>query len=144
MTIVCEPPTRALSIVVKRLGRVPYAESLTAMRRFTSERTDTTLDELWVLEHPPVYTNGQAGRPEHFPTNAADTTIPLVQVDRGGQVTYHGPGQIVIYTLIDLPRRGLGVRALVARLEDAVIALIADYNLVATRRGGAPGVYVGD
>jgi lipoyl(octanoyl) transferase len=135
-------PTQApqlASIVVRSLGQVAYRETLEAMRRFTNERNADTPDELWLLEHRPVYTNGQAGRPEHWPRQ---TAIPIEQVDRGGQITYHGPGQVVIYVLVDLPRRGLNVRGLVTRMETAVIALLADYGVAANRRADAPGVYV--
>lgn len=111
------------------------------MQRFTAERGPQTADELWLLQHPPVYTLGLAGREEHLP--ARDTGIPVVRTDRGGQVTYHGPGQIVIYTLLDLQRLRLGVRALVRRLEGAVIDLLAEYGVEAAGRDDAPGVYVG-
>ena len=109
------------------------------MRDFTDQRTAEQDDELWVCEHPPVYTLGQAGRREHI-LNTAD--IPVVQSDRGGQVTYHGPGQVVIYTLINLRRTQLGVRDMVIRLENSVIGLLADHDIVASGRRDAPGVYV--
>ena len=121
-------------IVVKRLGRVDYLPALAAMRRFTLERGDATADELWLLEHPPVYTLGQGARPVQV-TNA----IPVIAADRGGEVTYHGPGQIVLYTLVDLGRRGIKVKEFVRLLEQAVIDLI---GARASRRAGAPGVYV--
>jgi lipoyl(octanoyl) transferase len=121
-------------IVVRRLGRVDYLPALAAMRRFTLERSDATADELWLLEHPPVYTLGQGARPVQV-TNA----IPVIAADRGGEVTYHGPGQSVLYTLIDLGRRGIKVKAFVRLLEQAVIDLI---GARASRRAGAPGVYV--
>ena len=110
------------------------------MQEFTATRTVDTADELWVCEHPPVYTLGQAGKPEHLLT---DIGIPLVKIDRGGQITYHGPGQVVIYLLIDLPRRHLKVREIVSRIEQAVIDLLATHGLAARRLPGAPGVYVG-
>jgi lipoyl(octanoyl) transferase len=125
--------------VVRLLGVVDYADSYAAMRRFTAERTAATGDELWVLEHPPVYTSGIAGRPEHFPRAGA---IPVVRADRGGQITYHGPGQAIVYALVDLERRGLTVRGMVALLEDAVIGLLAGRGVAAGKRPGAPGVYV--
>jgi lipoyl(octanoyl) transferase len=128
------------SPVIKRLGLVGYAQTYESMRRFTDERGKATADELWLLEHPPVYTVGPAGRPEHFPRNS---TIPLVRIDRGGQVTYHGPGQAVVYVLVDLARRDLKVRAMVTLIEQAVINLLAEYDISAVRRSGAPGVYVG-
>ena len=106
---------------------------------FTAARDGTTPDELWICEHPPVYTLGQAGRPEH---RLVDNGIPLVKTDRGGQITYHGPGQVVVYPLLDLDRRGLKVRELVRRLEQAVIDLLAEHGVAARRLTGAPGVYV--
>lgn len=109
------------------------------MRDFTDARDGDTVDELWLVEHDPVFTQGLAGRPEHL-LNPGD--IPIVQTDRGGQVTYHGPGQVVAYPLIDLPRLGLGVRCLVDRLEQAVIDVLAAGGIEAGRREGAPGVYV--
>lgn len=126
--------------IVRRLGRVDYAPTFEAMQRFTAERTSSTADELWQVEHPPVYTVGLAGRDEHLP--AAPTPIPVVRIDRGGQITFHGPGQIVLYTLVDLVRRGLGVRAYVRLLEQAVIDLLARRGLHAEGRTDAPGVYV--
>lgn len=106
---------------------------------FTARRTADTPDELWLLEHPPVFTLGQAGRIEHL---RADLGIPLLRVDRGGQITYHGPGQVVLYVLLDLRRRPFGVRVLIERLESAVIDLLAEFAISAERRAGAPGVYV--
>jgi len=128
--------------VVKHLGRVDYLPAWEAMRRFTATRTDTTADEIWLLEHPPVYTLGQAGRPEHLLPAGRDAGIPLVHIDRGGQITYHGPGQLVAYLLIDLPRRRLKVRELVYLMEQALIDCLADYDIAAARKTGAPGVYV--
>jgi len=110
------------------------------MQAFTAARTAESADELWLCEHPPVYTLGQAGKPEHL---LADIGVPLVKIDRGGQITYHGPGQVLAYLLIDLPRRGLKVRELVSRIEQAVIDLLAEHGVRAERREGAPGVYVG-
>lgn len=110
-----------------------------AMQDFTARRTADTPDEIWLLEHPPVYTQGQAGKPEHL---IAATGIPVVPIDRGGQITYHGPGQVVAYVLVDLRRRGYGIRELVTRLEQAVIDLLAGQGVVAARLAGAPGVYV--
>lgn len=130
-----------MNLVVKRLGRVDYAPTFQAMQDFTASRTADTPDELWIVEHPPVYTLGQAGKPEHI---LRDVGIPLVQIDRGGQVTYHGPGQVVIYLLLDLPRLKVKVRELVTAIEQAVIDLLAEYGVTAERRDGAPGVYVGD
>ena len=127
-------------MIVKRLGLVDYAPALEAMRVFTAGRTDDTPDEIWLLQHPPVYTLGQAGKAEHLLCNPAG--IPLVQIDRGGQITYHGPGQLVAYLLIDLPRRRLKVRELVHLMEQAIIDTLAEYGLAAERKDGAPGVYI--
>jgi len=121
-------------LVVKRLGQVAYLPTLEAMRRFTTERSATTPDELWLLEHPPVYTLGQGAAPVQVANG-----IPVVGADRGGEVTYHGPGQVVLYTLVDLGRRDIKVKAFVRLLEQAVIDLIGPQ---AARRPGAPGVYV--
>jgi lipoyl(octanoyl) transferase len=128
------------SPVIRRLGLAEYRSTYAAMRRFTDERGAATADELWVLEHPPVYTAGLAARPEHFPRASA---IPLERVDRGGQITYHGPGQAIVYALVDLSRRGLTVRAMVTLVEQAVIDALAAHGVRAARRSGAPGVYVG-
>ena len=126
--------------IVKRLGRVDYEPTFHAMQAFTAARTPETPDELWIVEHPPVYTLGQAGKPEHI---LRDIGIPLVRIDRGGQVTYHGPGQVVIYLLLDLARLKIKVRELVNAIEQAVIDLLAEDGVTAVRRHGAPGVYVG-
>lgn len=128
-------------VVVKRLGLVEYLPTWQAMRDFTARRAADTPDELWLLQHPPVYTLGLAGKPEHL---LRATEIPLVATDRGGQITYHGPGQIVVYLLVDLQRRGIGVKALVSAMEQAVIDLLAEYGVAGTRREKAPGVYVGE
>ena len=127
-------------MIVKRLGVVEYAPALEAMRVFTAQRGADTPDELWLLQHPPVYTLGQAGKPEHLLQNPAN--IPLVHIDRGGQITYHGPGQLVAYLLLDLPRRQLKVRELVNLMEQAIIDTLAAYGIEAERKDGAPGVYV--
>jgi lipoyl(octanoyl) transferase len=126
---------------VRELGRVEYEPTWRAMQAFTAERSADTPDELWLLEHAPVYTQGQAGKPEHL---LAASAIPVVAIDRGGQITYHGPGQAVVYVLVDLRRRGYGIRELVLRMEQAVIDVLGAYDVVAERRAGAPGVYVGD
>jgi lipoyl(octanoyl) transferase len=125
--------------VVKRLGRVDYPSTWQAMRAFNDLRSESTCDEIWLLEHFPVYTLGLSGKREHVLNAGA---IPLVMSDRGGQVTYHGPGQIVAYLLLDLRRYSFGVRELVRRMEAAVIGLLADYDVSAQRKEGAPGVYV--
>jgi lipoyl(octanoyl) transferase len=128
-------------LILRQLGRRDYEPVWRAMRAFTDARDTDTPSELWLVEHPPVFTQGQAGKPEHL---LAPGDIPVVQSDRGGQVTYHGPGQVVLYLLLDLKRAGVGVRALVTRLEQAVIALLAEHGITAVTRPDAPGVYVGD
>jgi len=131
--------TRGGDCLVRDLGRQPYEPVWRAMQRFTDARTEDTADELWLVEHDPVFTLGQAGRPEHV---LAAGDIPVVRVDRGGQVTYHGPGQIVAYPLLDLRRLKLGVRDYVCRIEQAVIDTLGEWNIEGRRRDGAPGVYV--
>lgn len=127
-------------ILQKVLGRADYRQTYAAMRLFTDSRLGDTPDELWALEHPPVFTQGQAGKAEHV---LAPGDIPIVQTDRGGQVTYHGPGQLVVYLLVDLKRRKLGVRQMVTLIEDAIIDLLADeFDLQAQADPKAPGVYV--
>jgi lipoyl(octanoyl) transferase len=125
---------------IRRLGRQPYEATWKAMSAFTDARGPETADELWLLEHDPVFTLGQAGKMEHV---LAPGDIPVVPVDRGGQVTYHGPGQIVGYPLIDLRRAGVGVRELVHKIEQSLIDTLAHWAIRAERREGAPGVYVG-
>jgi lipoyl(octanoyl) transferase len=127
------------SPVIKRLGLVDYQSAYAAMRRLTDERAGATADELWVLEHPPVYTAGLGARKAHFPRGSG---IRLERVDRGGQITYHGPGQAIVYVLVDLSRRRLAVRSMVTLLEQAVIDTLAARGVFAARRSGAPGVYV--
>ena len=124
---------------IRHLGLSDYATTYEAMRSFTAARTPQTPDELWIVQHPPIYTVGIAGRPEHFPV---DSAIPLVRVDRGGQVTYHGPGQAVVYVLLDIARRELKVRELVNLLEQAAIDTLDARGVRAERISGAPGVYV--
>ena len=124
---------------LRNLGRAEYLPVWRAMQDFTDARDDDTADELWLVEHPPVFTQGQAGKAEHL---LAPGDIPVIQVDRGGQVTYHGPGQIVAYPLVDLRRRGIGVRELVCRLEESVIGVLRHYRVTGARQPGAPGVYV--
>lgn len=125
---------------IRRLGETGFVPAWRAMQRFTAERDAETPDELWLTTHPPVFTQGQAGKPEHL---LRDIGIPVVKIDRGGQITYHGPGQAVAYVLVDLARCGLKVRELVSRIEQAVIDLLAGYGLHGERVAGAPGVYVG-
>ncbi|MEX0733103.1 MAG: lipoyl(octanoyl) transferase LipB [Steroidobacteraceae bacterium] len=128
-----------MKAIVRHFGRVDYAPTWRAMQAFTDARDADTPDELWFLEHAPVYTQGLNGKPEHL---LATGDIPVVGIDRGGQVTYHGPGQLVMYALVDLRRRGIGVRELVMALENAVIALAARHGIKALGRRDAPGVYV--
>jgi lipoyl(octanoyl) transferase len=130
-----------VNLLVKRLGRVEYEPTWQAMQSFTANRQPETPDELWIVEHPPVYTLGQAGKPEHV---LQDIGIPIVKIDRGGQVTYHGPGQVVIYLLLDLSRLKIKVRELVTAIEQAVIDFLASHKVTAERHDGAPGVYVGE
>ncbi|MCG9116179.1 lipoyl(octanoyl) transferase LipB [Laribacter hongkongensis] len=125
---------------IRHLGLVDYEPTWHAMQAFTETRTGETPDELWIVEHPPVYTLGLAGKPEHL---LQQTTIPLVKTDRGGQITYHGPGQLVVYLLMDLRRRDYGVRDMVRRIEQAIIDTLADYGIEARGDVNAPGVYVG-
>ncbi len=134
------PPAAHAPPAVKRLGRADYLTTWRAMQELTTNRNDDTPDELWLLEHPPVYTLGMAGKPAHLPRTA--NGIPLVRIDRGGQITYHGPGQVVVYLLLDMKRRGLSVRPLVRLMEQAVIDLLADHGATAIYRADAPGVYV--
>ena len=130
-----------MPLIVRELGLQPYEQVWQDMQLFTDQRSETTADELWLLQHSPVYTLGKNGRPDHI-LDAQD--IPVIKSDRGGQVTYHGPGQIVVYTLLDLNRRHIGVRELVTRIENSVIELLEDYDIRANARKDAPGVYVDD
>ena len=140
------PPHAALStehsaLVIRNLGLSDYEKTWRAMQGFSAVRATDTPDELWLAEHPPVYTVGLNGKAEHLPRT--DNGIPVVKTDRGGQITYHGPGQIIVYILLDLRRLGFGVRALVRKLENAVIELLASYGIEANGSVDAPGVYVG-
>jgi lipoyl(octanoyl) transferase len=128
------PPVR-----IRQLGEADYQQTLDAMRRFTDARDPDTADELWLLQHPRVFTQGVAGKAEHI---LAAGDIPVIPVDRGGQVTYHGPGQWVVYLLIDLRRRGFGVRALVSLIEESIVATLQDFAIDAAPEPAAPGVYV--
>jgi len=134
-----EPPTLREPPVLKWLGHVDYESTWRAMQAFTDDRDANTADEIWLLEHPSVFTLGLNGKPEHL---LAPGDIPVIQIDRGGQVTYHGPGQLVVYPLLDLRRTRLGVRELVMALENAVIATVAELGINAQARRDAPGVYV--
>lgn len=124
---------------VIQLGLAEYSPIFHAMEVFTDARNERTEDELWVVEHPPVFTQGMAGKAEHL---LARSNIPVVQIDRGGQITYHGPGQLVVYTLIDFKRRKISVRELVSRLENSIIATLAEYGIAAAADPKRPGVYV--
>lgn len=127
--------------VIRQLGRIAYADTFARMQALTRSRGPETADEIWFLEHDPVFSQGQAGRAEHL----LDTgDIPVVQSDRGGQVTYHGPGQLVVYFLLDLNRLGYGIRSLVTRLEQAIIDTLAGFDIQSRARRDAPGVYVED
>lgn len=127
------------TLTLRYFSCLPYEDSWQAMQRFTAQRKKDTPDELWVLEHPPVYTLGQAGNPEHLLNPAG---IPVVKCDRGGQVTYHGPGQTVIYVLVDLHRKHMGVKALVSAIEQALMDTLRHYQLAPHLKEGAPGVYI--
>lgn len=126
-------------LIVRQLGLRDYEPVWRAMQRFTDERDADTPDEIWMVSHPPVFTQGQAGKPEHV---LAPGTIPVIQIDRGGQVTYHGPGQLIVYLLVDIRRAGKGIRELVSLLEQAVIDTLSCVKIDATLRPRAPGVYV--
>jgi lipoyl(octanoyl) transferase len=128
------------ALLCRFLGRQPYLPVYEAMQTFTATRDETTADELWIVEHDPVYTLGQAGKPEHLLLE--NTGIPLVKIDRGGQITHHGPGQLIIYLLLDLRRRKLFVRDLVFKIEQSLIDVLSELNLNTTRHQGAPGIYI--
>jgi lipoyl(octanoyl) transferase len=130
-----------MDVIVRQLGLIDYSTTWEAMRRFTDTRTGVTEDELWYLEHPPVFTLGLGGKHEHV---LDPGTIPVIRVDRGGQITYHGPGQLLVYVLVDLRRLGWGIRKLVHLLEQSVIDALHAFGVVAVRCSGAPGVYIGE
>jgi len=131
--------TATQRLLVRQLGLCEYEPVWQAMQDFTNQRDEGTVDELWMVQHPPVFTQGQAGKPEHV---LAPGDIPVVKVDRGGQVTYHGPGQIVAYPLVDIRRSGVGVREFVNCIEESIIHVLHHYRVNGERRKGAPGVYV--
>jgi lipoyl(octanoyl) transferase len=126
-------------LVIRDLGLQPYEPTWQRMQQFTNERDDSSADEIWVLQHEPVFTQGQAGKEEHL---LGTGDIPVVQVDRGGQVTYHGPGQLIIYLLLNLKRKKIGVRDLVTIMEESVVETLQDYQVEAYAKPDAPGVYV--
>lgn len=128
-----------LPVIIRDLGQVSYVDTWQKMQDFTLERDDSTVDEVWLLEHEPVFTQGQAGKAEHI-LNPGD--IPIVKVDRGGQVTYHGPGQLVAYVLLDMSRIGSDVRKLVSALEDSIVNTLSRYKIQSAPKADAPGVYV--
>ncbi len=129
------------NVIIRHLGRVPYEETWHKMQNFTLERSSETVDEIWLLEHDAVFTQGQAGKAEHV---LSPGEIPVVKVDRGGQVTYHGPGQMVAYVLLDMSRVGSDVRKLVTALEQSVVNLLAHYEIASAPKADAPGVYVNE
>jgi len=131
--------SRHVTLRLRRLGLADYEPVWRAMQTFTDRRDEHTVDELWLVQHPPVFTQGQAGKAEHV---LAPGNIPVIQVDRGGQVTYHGPGQIVAYPLIDIRRKGIGVKDFVCRVEQAIIGVMDSYGVTGERIPGAPGIYV--
>lgn len=126
--------------IIKRLGRVDYLPTEEAMKNLTANRDEESADEFWLVEHPPVFTLGQAGLAEHL---LQSSSIPLVKTERGGQITYHGPGQVVIYMMLDLKRRNIMVREWVRRIEGAIILTLKSYGIVGERKDGAPGIYIG-
>jgi len=128
-------------MIFKQLGEQPYKNTWENMKTFTDARDENTENEVWLLEHPPVFTQGQAGKAEHI---LNPKHIPVVQSDRGGQVTYHGPGQLIGYCLFDLKQLNIGIKSLVCQLEDVLITTLAEFNITALRKKGAPGVYVND
>ncbi len=131
----------AVPTQVEFLGVSPYESCWQAMKDYTDNRDAESPDRLWITEHAPVYTQGLNGKPEHL-LDPGD--IPVVQIDRGGQVTYHGPGQLVVYCLLDLPRLNIGVKGLVSRIEQSIIEWLGEFDIKAQTKKGAPGVYVGD
>ena len=135
-----EPGRNAERLRLRQLGLADYEPVWREMQAYTERRNDSSEDQLWLVQHPPVFTQGQAGKAEHV---LAPGDIPVIQVDRGGQVTYHGPGQIVAYPLIDIARKGIGVRELVCRIEESIIRVLGFYGVAGERIAGAPGIYVG-
>ncbi len=130
-----------MDLQIRDLGLVQYTQSWHAMKQFTEHRNADTVDEIWLLQHPPVFTQGQAGKAEHL---LAPGDIPVIQADRGGQVTYHGPGQLVGYLMIDVRRKKLGVRALVSEIENSLVDTLKEWDIVSAPRADAPGVYTGE
>lgn len=139
-SVLPDPCRRGDGLRLRRLGLADYETVWREMQAYTDSRNEASEDQLWLVQHPPVFTQGQAGKAEHV---LAPGDIPVIQVDRGGQVTYHGPGQIVAYPLIDIARKGIGVRDLVCRIEESIIRVLAFYGVRGERIAGAPGIYVG-
>ncbi|NCN44036.1 MAG: octanoyltransferase [Piscirickettsiaceae bacterium CG_4_9_14_3_um_filter_43_564] len=133
-----------MTILIKTLGITPYETTWQAMQTFTNQRTSETADEIWLCQHPPTFTQGLNGQQHHLHPAAFENAIPIIQTDRGGQVTYHGPGQLICYLLLDLNRLKLGVRAFVTLMEQSLITLLSEINIPATAKADAPGVYVDD
>lgn len=133
-----------MAIIIRSLGLQPYEATWQDMQQFTQQRNDNTADEIWFCQHPPTFTQGLNGNPKHLHPAAEQHAIPVVQTDRGGQVTYHGPGQLICYLLLDLKRLNIGVRALVHLMEQTLISLLAEFQIAANAREDAPGVYVHD
>lgn len=129
------------NLIIRQLGLQPYEQVSLAMHRFTKRRTSSSADEIWLVQHPKIFTQGQAGKPEHLLT---PSNIPVIQSDRGGQITYHGPGQQIMYVMLDLRRRKLGARNLVMLLEQTVVSTLSRFSIDANARNDAPGVYVND
>lgn len=129
------------NLIIRQLGLQPYEQVSLAMHRFTKRRTSSSADEIWLVQHPKIFTQGQAGKPEHLLT---PSNIPVIQSDRGGQITYHGPGQQIMYVMLDLRRRKLGARNLVMLLEQTVVSTLSRFSIDAHARNDAPGVYVND
>jgi lipoyl(octanoyl) transferase len=129
----------AQQLYVRYLGLQPYRQTWQKMQEFTEQRNENTVDEIWLVEHPAVFTQGRSGKAEHL---LQQTDIPVVQSDRGGQITYHGPGQLIAYLLINIRRKGVNIRSLVSIIEQSIISLLADYHVIASAKPDAPGVYV--
>ena len=134
-------PDISKQLIIRQLGTIDYVPCWKAMQHLTDSRTDNTVDELWFLQHPKVFTQGQAGKAEHL---LAPGDIPVIQVDRGGQVTYHGPGQLVVYLMVDIKRKHFGARALVTAIEKSIVATLKQQSIEAAPRKNAPGVYTND
>lgn len=131
-----------LSLIIRRMGIMEYSRAWPQMKAFNEQRTNETRDEIWLLQHPPVFTQGLNFRPEHQPAELND--IPVIHSDRGGDITYHGPGQLIVYLLIDIKRKNLGIKDLVTAMEKSIIELLSGYQIKGERQPGSPGVYIDD